>query len=182
MFLLPGVTILLSLTVFLNMVAETMPATSDAVPLLGKPVWQAHSRLVCAWETEGVCFRVAHPVVGPLLSLLRLSHNICLEYSQFNKTEKNGFDYCIKYLWTWIRFLDYKSKKKKYLDVHGRSKIWRHVFKIHTTSCHLLSTVQPLWVFAGSALSLRYFATTVTMNTTVTVTTILLASCLLWFY
>ena len=37
-FLLPGVTILLSLTVFLNMVAETMPATSDAVPLLGKPV------------------------------------------------------------------------------------------------------------------------------------------------
>jgi len=27
---------LLSLTVFLNMVAETMPATSDAVPLLGK--------------------------------------------------------------------------------------------------------------------------------------------------
>lgn len=35
-FLLVGVTILLSLTVFLNMVAETMPATSDAVPLLGK--------------------------------------------------------------------------------------------------------------------------------------------------
>ncbi|KAI4487330.1 hypothetical protein M0804_005479 [Polistes exclamans] len=34
-FLFPGVTILLSLTVFLNMVAETMPATSDAVPLLG---------------------------------------------------------------------------------------------------------------------------------------------------
>lgn len=35
-FFLAGVTILLSLTVFLNMVAETMPATSDAVPLLGK--------------------------------------------------------------------------------------------------------------------------------------------------
>lgn len=34
-----GVTILLSLTVFLNMVAETMPATSDAVPLLGTLVW-----------------------------------------------------------------------------------------------------------------------------------------------
>ncbi|XP_018327022.1 neuronal acetylcholine receptor subunit alpha-7 [Agrilus planipennis] len=30
-----GITILLSLTVFLNMVAETMPATSEAVPLLG---------------------------------------------------------------------------------------------------------------------------------------------------
>lgn len=35
-FVFLGVTILLSLTVFLNMVAETMPATSDAVPLLGK--------------------------------------------------------------------------------------------------------------------------------------------------
>uniref|UniRef100_A0A1B0DDX7 Neurotransmitter-gated ion-channel transmembrane domain-containing protein n=1 Tax=Phlebotomus papatasi TaxID=29031 RepID=A0A1B0DDX7_PHLPP len=33
-----GVTILLSLTVFLNMVAETMPATSDAVPLLDSTV------------------------------------------------------------------------------------------------------------------------------------------------
>ena len=31
-----GVTILLSLTVFLNMVAESMPTTSDAVPLIGK--------------------------------------------------------------------------------------------------------------------------------------------------
>lgn len=32
---LPGVTILLSLTVFLNMVSATMPVTSDN-PLLGK--------------------------------------------------------------------------------------------------------------------------------------------------
>lgn len=30
-----GVTILLSLTVFLNLVAEKMPTTSDAVPLIG---------------------------------------------------------------------------------------------------------------------------------------------------
>jgi len=30
-----GVTILLSLTVFLLLVAETMPPTSDAVPLIG---------------------------------------------------------------------------------------------------------------------------------------------------
>jgi len=34
---LSGVTILLSLTVFSQIVAETMPATSDAVPLLGNP-------------------------------------------------------------------------------------------------------------------------------------------------
>ena len=35
---LSGVTILLSLTVFSQVVAETMPATSDAVPLLGNPM------------------------------------------------------------------------------------------------------------------------------------------------
>lgn len=35
-FAIAGVTILLSLTVFSQVVAETMPATSDAVPLLGK--------------------------------------------------------------------------------------------------------------------------------------------------
>lgn len=40
-----GVTILLSLTVFLNMVAETMPATSDAVPLLGNA--RPTDRLLC---------------------------------------------------------------------------------------------------------------------------------------
>lgn len=34
---LTGVTILLSLTVFSNMVNDTMPTTSDAVPLLGNP-------------------------------------------------------------------------------------------------------------------------------------------------
>ena len=32
-----GVTILLSLTVFMNMVSEIMPRTSDAVPLIGIP-------------------------------------------------------------------------------------------------------------------------------------------------
>lgn len=33
-----GVTILLSLTVFLNLVAESMPTTSDAVPLIGTQI------------------------------------------------------------------------------------------------------------------------------------------------
>ena len=32
-----GVTILLSLTVFMSMVSEIMPNTSDAVPLIGNP-------------------------------------------------------------------------------------------------------------------------------------------------
>lgn len=35
MCLFAGVTILLSLTVFLNLVAETLPQVSDAIPLLG---------------------------------------------------------------------------------------------------------------------------------------------------
>lgn len=32
----PGITVLLSLTVFMLLVAEIMPATSDSVPLIGK--------------------------------------------------------------------------------------------------------------------------------------------------
>lgn len=32
----PGITVLLSLTVFMLMVAEIMPATSDSVPLIGQ--------------------------------------------------------------------------------------------------------------------------------------------------
>lgn len=41
--LISGVTILLSLTVFLNLVAEKIPTTSDAVPLIGMPA----GRIVC---------------------------------------------------------------------------------------------------------------------------------------
>lgn len=36
LFLPPGITVLLSLTVFMLMVAEIMPATSDSVPLIGQ--------------------------------------------------------------------------------------------------------------------------------------------------
>jgi hypothetical protein len=36
LFYISGVTILLSLTVFLNLVAETLPQVSDAIPLLGR--------------------------------------------------------------------------------------------------------------------------------------------------
>lgn len=32
----PGITVLLSLTVFMLLVAEIMPATSDSVPLIGR--------------------------------------------------------------------------------------------------------------------------------------------------
>lgn len=43
MYSVAGVTILLSLTVFLNLVAETLPQVSDAIPLLGTDpfVWPA---------------------------------------------------------------------------------------------------------------------------------------------
>lgn len=61
---LPGVTILLSLTVFLNMVAETMPATSDAVPLLGTPPQ-------VTGEAEGLK-HVQSTVISPLGVILSL--------------------------------------------------------------------------------------------------------------
>lgn len=35
----PGITVLLSLTVFMLLVAEIMPATSDSVPLIGKTLF-----------------------------------------------------------------------------------------------------------------------------------------------
>lgn len=37
----PGITVLLSLTVFMLLVAEIMPATSDSVPLIGKKLLHA---------------------------------------------------------------------------------------------------------------------------------------------
>jgi len=44
-----GVTILLSLTVFLQLVAETMPPTSDAVPLIGTSLSvQLSSNFICS--------------------------------------------------------------------------------------------------------------------------------------
>lgn len=52
---LTGVTILLSLTVFLNMVAETMPATSDAVPLLGKLFASIMSTACVRLQDDLVC-------------------------------------------------------------------------------------------------------------------------------
>ena len=37
---LSDVTVLLSLTVFMNLVSAIMPTTSEAVPLIGRPTWQ----------------------------------------------------------------------------------------------------------------------------------------------
>jgi hypothetical protein len=45
-----GVTILLSLTVFLNLVAEKMPSTSDAVPLIGRKWCFPAGRHIDTWR------------------------------------------------------------------------------------------------------------------------------------
>lgn len=47
-----GVTILLSLTVFLNLVAESMPTTSDAVPLIGIAFSLVPSSTFARYETQ----------------------------------------------------------------------------------------------------------------------------------
>lgn len=57
----PGVTILLSLTVFLNLVAEKMPTTSDAVPLIGRRLARRGTSLILGGpEPFAFCFRRDH--------------------------------------------------------------------------------------------------------------------------
>lgn len=48
----PGITVLLSLTVFMLLVAEIMPATSDSVPLIGKQASSSSKdmALESAWD------------------------------------------------------------------------------------------------------------------------------------
>ncbi|CAD6201497.1 GSCOCG00000297001-RA-CDS [Cotesia congregata] len=65
--LIYGVTILLSLTVFLNMVAETMPATSDAVPLLDTQYLMLD--LFAGTYFNCIMFMVASSVVSTILIL-----------------------------------------------------------------------------------------------------------------
>lgn len=77
LFVFAGVTILLSLTVFLNMVAETMPATSDAVPLLG-------TYFNC------IMFMVASSVVSTILILnYHHRHADTHEMSDWVRTQTN---------------------------------------------------------------------------------------------
>ncbi|XP_038105341.1 neuronal acetylcholine receptor subunit alpha-7 [Culex quinquefasciatus] len=78
-----GVTILLSLTVFLNMVAETMPATSDAVPLLG-------TYFNC------IMFMVASSVVSTIL---------ILNYHHRNADTHEMSDWIRVVFLTWLPFL-----------------------------------------------------------------------------
>ena len=47
-----GVTVLLALTVFLLMVAESMPPQSDSIPLMGKYVWNGFK-----FKYMGNCFK-----------------------------------------------------------------------------------------------------------------------------
>ena len=52
-----GVTILLSLTVFLLLVAETMPPTSDAVPLIGE-VMPHQTKITQSMRTNGHAWKL----------------------------------------------------------------------------------------------------------------------------
>jgi hypothetical protein len=55
-----GVTILLSLTVFLNLVAEKMPSTSDAVPLIGRICCFPAGRQLDTWRGREVIKRLSN--------------------------------------------------------------------------------------------------------------------------
>jgi len=55
-----GVTILLSLTVFLNLVAEKMPSTSDAVPLIGRTCCFPAGRHLDTWRGRKVIKRLSN--------------------------------------------------------------------------------------------------------------------------
>ena len=59
--LFSGVTILLSLTVFMNMVQNIMPNTSDAVPLIGQSVWCVFDPWV--FLTVPICWNRLEPSV-----------------------------------------------------------------------------------------------------------------------
>ena len=60
-----GVTVLLSLTVFMNIVSELMPITSDAVPLIGEWSGQpAEQWLDCLQEHTSISYRGWWPAGG----------------------------------------------------------------------------------------------------------------------
>lgn len=68
-FCVPGITVLLSLTVFMLLVAEIMPATSDSVPLIGKEVLGEEPSLVpyagvlhMSWEPSSKQTAPTHPL------------------------------------------------------------------------------------------------------------------------
>ena len=50
-----GVTVMLSLTVFMNIVSELMPITSDAVPLIGKYIHSVYMYSLDALQYLRIC-------------------------------------------------------------------------------------------------------------------------------
>lgn len=104
-----GVTILLSLTVFLNMVAETMPATSDAVPLLGKVVWQLWKAIQSIYRYKKFTIYALRKLnslsLGPIstiYSILSLKCKVCIKLLAILATTRNQNLFLIKALFLWI--------------------------------------------------------------------------------
>lgn len=67
----PGITVLLSLTVFMLMVAEIMPATSDSVPLIGQGFFFFDCMCICMSVLE--ILRGDNPVYSQQISS-KVSH------------------------------------------------------------------------------------------------------------
>ncbi|KAE8752652.1 hypothetical protein FOCC_FOCC000774 [Frankliniella occidentalis] len=74
-----GVTILLSLTVFLNLVAETLPQVSDAIPLLVK-LFQNHWKLCLESKPLIATLELALPKIGHCLRLFVGTYFNCIMF------------------------------------------------------------------------------------------------------
>ncbi|XP_076234430.1 nicotinic acetylcholine receptor alpha7 subunit isoform X2 [Calliopsis andreniformis] len=128
-----GVTILLSLTVFLNMVAETMPATSDAVPLLG-------TYFNC------IMFMVASSVVSTILILNY--HHRCADTHEMSEWVKVLFLYWLPCVLRMSRPGDKEEKEarkfQKPSPVTGTSKAYGDLELHQRSSKSLLANVLDL--------------------------------------
>ena len=104
--LFSGVTILLSLTVFMNMVQNIMPNTSDAVPLIGQCLFAMDRCVIDPWVSP-LC-------VEPILTCTRQIYWVTMSSKEWN-------DYCVMSL-LYITFnLSWISKQSDQNDTKSLS-------------------------------------------------------------
>lgn len=81
----PGITVLLSLTVFMLMVAEIMPATSDSVPLIGQGFFSTACEFACQ------CWRFCRMIIPFIANRLVAKSHMCFR-SVFRQHHGDSWD------------------------------------------------------------------------------------------